>query len=181
MRKNIARKMVAVMADLKRIAKNGRNDFHKYDFVTESDVMDAVRGALEKQGLCMFTSVEGSQKDGNITSVITLHTLIDSESGEEFSFRGFGQGADNSDKGGPKAITSATKYALLKTFLLSSGDDPEASDENGKSTGGVKRAVAAAPASAPAAGKATYGFSNRAKTTAKVAAVAEPEVDNDSF
>jgi hypothetical protein len=119
--------------------------------------MDAVREELTKQNVMLFTSVIQTHKEGDLTSVVTLHTFVDGDSGESFEIRGFGQGKDNSDKGGPKAITSAVKYSLMKTLLMSTGDDPEATDETGKKTGTVK---AKAEAKAPAK---TYGFSNRAK------------------
>ncbi len=36
-----------------------------------------------------------------------------------------GQGLDNADKGYYKAYTGAVKYFLMKTFMISTGDDPE--------------------------------------------------------
>ena len=41
-----------------------------------------------------------------------------------------GEGADTGDKAPYKAMTGALKYALLQSFLLASGDDPE--DERGE-------------------------------------------------
>ena len=42
-----------------------------------------------------------------------------------------GEGADVGDKAPYKAMTGALKYALLQSFLLSTGDDPE--DEHANS------------------------------------------------
>ena len=36
-----------------------------------------------------------------------------------------GEGADPGDKAPYKALTGALKYALLQSFLLATGDDPE--------------------------------------------------------
>jgi hypothetical protein len=40
----------------------------------------------------------------------------------------FGYGIDNQDKGPGKAMSYAVKYAMLKTFCLETGDDPEKDD-----------------------------------------------------
>jgi hypothetical protein len=50
---------------------------------------------------------------------------IDSDSGEVFAVQAVGTGKDNADKGAYKAYTGASKYVLMKTFLLATGDDPE--------------------------------------------------------
>jgi hypothetical protein len=44
---------------------------------------------------------------------------------DRFTSEGFGYGTDNSDKGVGKSFSYAVKYALLKTFMIESGDDEE--------------------------------------------------------
>lgn len=140
---SLVAKLVRVMANIERVEKNGRNDFHKYDYVTESDVMDAVRKHLIKENVFILSSVEMSQKDGDTVSVSMKHTLIDGDTGDKLEAKSLGIGQDKGDKAANKAVTAACKYFLLKTFLIGTGDDPEATDENGKSTRTVVRAVAA--------------------------------------
>ena len=49
---NLVQKLAGVMADVKHVPKNGRNDFHKYDYATEADIADAVRdGTREPRGV----------------------------------------------------------------------------------------------------------------------------------
>jgi hypothetical protein len=43
-----------------------------------------------------------------------------------------GQGLDSGDKAPYKAMTGALKYALLQSFLLATGDDPEADRGDGR-------------------------------------------------
>ena len=43
--------IAAVLAEVHRVPKNGRNDFHKYDYVTESDLVDHLREKLAEQDL----------------------------------------------------------------------------------------------------------------------------------
>lgn len=165
--KNLTTKLVKVMANVKRVAKNGKNNFQNYSYVTEADILDAVRDELSAQNVFIYSSVEGSHKEGNLTSVIMKHTLVDGDSGESFEVKSFGQGSDNQDKGGPKAITSSTKYFLLKMFMIPTGDDPEATDETGKRTSGTTKTTK--PADLQGSQNtvpekvASYGFSKRPK------------------
>jgi hypothetical protein len=52
-------------------------------------------------------------------------SLIDAESGERHDVAWAGTGDDKSDKGIYKGYTGSLKYFLMKTFLVSQGDDPE--------------------------------------------------------
>ncbi len=117
--------MATIMGELSRLPKTGRNDFHKYDFLEESVLVDAVRPLLAKHGIGVSQQILEYSQDGN-HSVVHLKIIYrDGESGEEMFSTGIGEGVDKSDKGLPKATTSAFKYALKNTFLISSGDDVE--------------------------------------------------------
>jgi hypothetical protein len=71
-----------------------------------------------------------TEKGENITRLKLTMGFIDGETGEKESFGPFfAEGADKSDKGSYKAMTGAVKYALLKTFLIPTGDDPEVEDQ----------------------------------------------------
>lgn len=145
--KGLAAKLSEVLGEIKRVPKRGRNKIQSYDFVTESDLADFVRPLLAERKVFLHQSmVDHDMHDlyktqsGNImylTIVTVDFTWVDGETGETLPPQRFmGYGADTGDKGLPKALTAATKYALMKTFLISTGDDPE-SDER------VDRAVPA--------------------------------------
>src|SRR6202045_3796544 len=53
------------------------------------------------------------------------YTFIDVDTGEEITAKVAGQGLDSGDKAPYKAMTGALKYALLQSFLIATGDDPE--------------------------------------------------------
>jgi hypothetical protein len=55
-------------------------------------------------------------------------TWYDTETGESLVVEWAGSGSDKGDKGLYKAMTGAEKYVLLKTFLVPTGDDPEAEE-----------------------------------------------------
>lgn len=137
MPKHLAAKMAKTMLAVDRIKKNGRNSFHDYKYATEDAIAEAVREELASNNVAFFPTVlrdslekyEVSGSKQNQTN--TVHRLwmaitwVDAETGESWTAEFPGEGQDNADKGLYKAMTGAIKYALLKTFLLPTGDDPE--------------------------------------------------------
>lgn len=130
-KRSLVRKLVEVMSSVGGIPKNGHNSHFNYDFVTESDVMDAVRSELAKRCVLIVPSVVESkelpvgEKGQRIFTLRMRFTAMDGESGETFSWEMYGQGADSQDKGAYKATTGAMKYGIMKLILASTGDDPE--------------------------------------------------------
>lgn len=158
--KSLVKKLCEVMAEVDRIPKAGWNDNQKYKFVTESDVMDAVRKHLAEKHIlivpvmthCERTKIETDKQA--ITSVTIDYVFIDGDTDERLVVTMAGQGADYGDKGVYKAMTGATKYCILKTFLMSSGDDPEADESTDFAAGkAASSAVAQEKLSAHKAGK----------------------------
>src|SRR5699024_2079991 len=133
--KKLVKKLAKVMDQVKYIEKKGYNKFHKYHYATESDVSEKVREVLAENDVIMLPDVvehetrEHINQRGNkeyIATVTVKFTIIDGETGEQLSIHGIGEGQDAGDKAVYKAITGATKYALMKTFMIPTGDDPEA-------------------------------------------------------
>ena len=122
-------KMACVMGRLERIPKRGFNQHFKYQFVTDSDVLDTVRMAMAAEGVCLFVSMTGVQQDNKHTVVNLQFTFADGESGQSMTVAWVGEAMDTQDKGIAKAATSALKYCLLKTFLISTGDEPDADSD----------------------------------------------------
>lgn len=106
------------------VKKNGVIQY-TYDYLSESTLMRAVRERLSSRGVAVYVSTTKQWKEGNLTLVEVEMTFADGDSGDTFTVRGQGQGADTSDKGAYKAITGAVRYMLWKTFLVpTEGDDP---------------------------------------------------------
>ncbi|MEE9452636.1 MAG: ERF family protein [Gammaproteobacteria bacterium] len=132
--KKLAEKMILISEEVQYIQKQGRNQFHKYNYVTDSDVVNALSKAMQKHKVFMFSSVLQRQctsyetrgnKNAFLVSIQLQVTFIDVDSGESMRSIFYGDGSDSDDKGVYKAITGAQKYALMKTFLVATGDDPE--------------------------------------------------------
>lgn len=131
---SLVRKLSEVMALVEYVPKNGTNPHFGYKYAMESDITDAVRSELAKRQVVLIPSVEkvevieGKNAKGNVERIYTITAkfmFYDGESGETLPFVMVGQGSDPSDKGTSKALTSLVKYALLKSLLIPTGDDPE--------------------------------------------------------
>ena len=130
--KTLAGKLAEVMGEIGYITKGGTNSAQGYKYVMASQVADAIREKLSAKGIAIIPGdieklSEGASASGKqviLTFKYSWH-LIDGESGEKLTIYSLGSGADSGDKHVYKATTGALKYALLTTFLIPTGDDPE--------------------------------------------------------
>jgi|GEM_PF-4203127 len=138
---SLIRKLAEVMGSVGHVPKSGRNSFHNYDYATEADIVAAVRTGMSDRGLMLIPSVQKTEwcvveraKGGKdrLCTLTVRYTLHDGDSGEKLEFDVVGEGQDAGDKATYKAFTGATKYALLKLFLIPTGDDPERDEGHGQ-------------------------------------------------
>lgn len=127
------------MREVGYVHKGGVNDFQNYKYASEADAIRAIRPAMVNHGLCMIPSVENHWMDEYGNTHVNVHYRIFDEEGNFITFIGAGCGNDRNkngvgDKGIYKALTGASKYALLKTFLMETGDDPEVPNAQEKET-----------------------------------------------
>ena len=116
-------KMARVMGRLARLPKSGHNPHFNYDFVTDADVSDAVRQALAAENVAFLASMDSIVQVDKKTVATFTFTFGDGDTGETWSCQWQGEAFDAQDKGIAKAATSAVKYFLLKTLVLSAGDE----------------------------------------------------------
>ena len=170
--KSLVEKLAGVMALVGRVKKRGRNTGQGYDYATEADVAEEVRGLLSEAKLILIPSVKSvswreiTPKSGGITHIATVmmdFTFTDGEASLTYSM--VGEGMDSGDKNVYKAMTGAEKYALMKFFLIPTGDDPEKDDEKAQtSTRKTYRDVAAAPPKATQSAQDAPGAAQDGKT-----------------
>lgn len=145
---NIYEKMSAITAELGTVAKNlnvsaGKNN--SYKAVSERDVLDAVkplekkykvysyplsRETLESEQLESESTYNGqtTKRTTFYTRIKTVYRFVNVENPEEYiDTTVFSVGMDSQDKGDGKAMTYADKYALMKAYKISTGDDPDQS------------------------------------------------------
>ena len=126
---SVYKKIHEIMKVIGIIEKDKTNDFHKYKYASEFAIKKAVHEQLVAQKLILQLSEESHSKDGNITTVTFRYSFIDIETGDKMEGVFSGTGEDKGDKGLYKAFTGCLKYLLTTTFLIPTGDDPEAAKE----------------------------------------------------
>lgn len=149
--KNIFQRVSAITAELRTVAKNltvqtGKNN--SYKAVSERDILDAVKPLEEKYGVYSypvgrnvlesnllesensFTDTKGNttvtKKTTFMTRIDTVYRFVNIDKPSEYiETVTFAEGIDAQDKGSGKAMTYADKYALMKAYKISTGDDPD--------------------------------------------------------
>lgn len=151
---NIFEKMAAITAELQTVAKNLTVQTTKtssYKAVSERDVIDAVKPLEAKYGVYSYpvsrrilesnlleseSEFQGkvTKKTTFMTRIETVYRFVNVEKPDEYiETTTFAEGIDAQDKGSGKAMTYGDKYALMKAYKISTGDDPDqtASEETG--------------------------------------------------
>ena len=127
-KKNRLRAMLKAKGILKR---NGKNDYDKYSYFSESQYKQLFTELLTETGLELkfseidYRTFEGTEKQPYGRMVKIQFQLIDTETGFYESTDITGEALDKGDKAGYKAYTGALKYFFADTFLVATGDDPE--------------------------------------------------------
>lgn len=157
---NIYEKLSLITDEIGVIEKNLNVQVNKnasYKAVSERDVLDAVkpiekkyrvysypikREIIDKDVLVKETEFTDSRTDNTTITrtnslfmrIETTYRFVNIDKPDEFiETTVYGDGVDTGDKAPGKAMTYADKYALMKAYKLSTGDDPDkdASPENG--------------------------------------------------
>lgn len=123
---NLHQRILGIMSDLHYIAKGDKTVNGQYRFVSHDQVTAKVHPLLVKYGITILPTVEDMIQEGNRTTVKLLITFVNADCPtDNFCTRYIAHGIDGGDKGPGKAISYAYKYALLKTFCLETGEDPD--------------------------------------------------------
>ena len=143
---NIFQRMSAITAELRTVAKNLNVETSKgngYKAVGEVDVLNAVKPLEEKYGVysypCSREIIESAMLESESTyngkttkkttffeRIKTVYRFVNIDNPKDFiETVTFAEGIDSQDKGSGKAMTYSDKYALLKSYKISTGDDPD--------------------------------------------------------
>ena len=125
---NIYQKINAIMGEIQYLSKDDKVEFGntKYKALSEEKVTGIVREKLVKYGLVLYPTSQTVMKEGQITTTNTTYIMVNMENPEEkIEIASSGQGSDSQDKGVGKAMTYSYKYALLRTFAIPTGEDPD--------------------------------------------------------
>ena len=143
---NLFVKLLAITNELRTVAKNltvQQTAKSSYKAVSERDILDAVkplelkyrvysypvaRKVLESNLLESESEYQGkvTKKTTFMTRMETTYRFVNIDKPEEYiETTVFSEGIDAQDKGSGKAMTYADKYALMKAYKISTGDDPD--------------------------------------------------------
>ena len=139
---NIYQRMQAVQSELKTVAKNLNVSVSKtssYKAVSEVDILNAIKPLEEKYGIYSYPYgreiIESSQltqhtQHGDKLSfymrIATTYRFVNVDDPSEYiETVTFADAIDTGDKSTGKAMTYADKYALMKAYKISTGDDPD--------------------------------------------------------
>ncbi len=125
--KNIYQRMLAIMNEVQYLQKTDKAAKGlPYKFITHDQVTGSLHMPMVKHGVFTKSNILECRQDGNRTIVKVSVSFINVDDPQDmFEIISYGYGIDNQDKGIGKAISYATKMALLKNFMLETGEDPE--------------------------------------------------------
>lgn len=151
---NIYQRLLKITEEIKTVEKNLSVPVTKnnsYKAVGERDVLDAVKPLEVKYGVYSYAYDRKIIDSGELIStrkdyqtneyhdikqlylrLEVTYRFVNVDNPQEYiEIKTYGDGIDTGDKATGKAMTYADKYALLKAYKISTGEDPdqEASDE----------------------------------------------------
>lgn len=151
---NIYQRLLKITEELKTVEKNLSvpvSSKNSYKAVSERDVLDAVKPLEAKYGVYSYAYDRKIIENGELVSnkkdfqtgeikeqkqlymrLEVTYRFVNVDNPQEYiEIKTYGDGIDTGDKATGKAMTYADKYALLKAYKISTGEDPdqEPSDE----------------------------------------------------
>ena len=122
---NLHERILQVMKAVSYIQKESKRGM-QYSVVSHDAVTAKLRPAIVEAGIVYYPVDIDLTQEGNRTQCTLIMRFVNAEKPEDFiDVVSAGYGIDSQDKGPGKAISYAVKYALLKTFALETGDDPD--------------------------------------------------------
>lgn len=139
---NIIKRMAMATAEMETVAKNLKIEAGKnsYKAVSERDVIDAVKKVEEKFGIFSFPverrvisseileseGYDGKKKTTFFVRLEISYRFVNVDDPKDYiEVSSYGDGMDSGDKAPGKAMTYADKYALMKAYKISTGEDPD--------------------------------------------------------
>lgn len=139
---NIYEKMAAIRDEAGVIAKNleiSTGGTNKYKAVSERDVLDAIRPLMQKYRVYAYPIDRQCDEKDRVTTTSKYGDKMNfyfhyrnvmrfvnlDQTDEYIDVVSYSTGIDSGDKADGKAMTYADKYAFMKAFMLSTGDDPD--------------------------------------------------------
>ncbi|MEN6581660.1 MAG: ERF family protein [Armatimonadota bacterium] len=144
---SVAAKINQVMKKVSNLSKDKQvQGGGNYAYLSEEKIVSALHNACTECGLVfaplsmeILENREDTTRNGGIlhcTRILVTYQAIDKDDGDNMIIQALGEGSDSGDKTLSKCMTSAYKYALRQTFMITTGKeeaDQEASQESTQS------------------------------------------------
>lgn len=122
----IYERIAAVIADVKAVGKDHKNQQQNYSFRSIDDFYDACQPALAKHKVFIAPTIlehsreERTTKSGSfmMTTLAKVRFRFFTEDGSSVEADALGEGADSGDKSANKAAAGALKYVLAQVFMI---------------------------------------------------------------
>ncbi len=138
--RNLFQRLNAVAAEVGYVSKNLQVDAGKgksYKATSEVDILAAVKPLLYKHGIYCYPEKRDIIEQSEYTNqygtlqryakMKTWYTFINIDNpSEKITVESYGEALDSGDKGLGKAMTYSDKYAVMKAFMIQTGEDPDA-------------------------------------------------------
>lgn len=135
----IYKKIADVRKEIKEwMSKGWTNEQQWYSYFSDDQISQTFRTLFDKHEICFVYSSEitGCREISStrswtrqfVTDVLVNYKFVDIENGSMIEWTACWSWNDTGDKWVYKAITGAVKYIFMKTFQISTGDDPEKDD-----------------------------------------------------
>ena len=131
----IYNKLAGVRSELDGMSKEWENEMQGYSYFSDDQISRTFRWLFNLYKIdflysskitgCREISPTRSWTKQFITDVLIEYKFVDIEDGSMVEWTACWSWNDTGDKGVYKAITGAVKYIFMKTFQISTGDDPE--------------------------------------------------------
>ena len=128
-------KLVWIRSEFKWMEKWWTNEQQGYSYFSDDQISEKFRSLFDLYKVCFVYSskITGCREISPtrswtkqfVTDVLIDYKFIDSDDGSMIEWTACGSWNDTGDKWVYKAITGAVKYIFMKTFQISTGDDPE--------------------------------------------------------
>lgn len=122
-----------VMQSAAWVQKTGKNSHMRYDYASEVDIISVYRPAMVEAGIYIRPlSIEIIQremqgKNHRLLAMLTYRLEGRSGVSGHIDIPVLTEGIDSQDKSAAKLYTQGLKIALLQTFCIPRGEDPDAS------------------------------------------------------
>ena len=132
----IYKKIVEVRKEIKEwMSKGWKNKEMWYSYFSDDQISEKFRNLFDEHWICFVYSSEitGCREISPtsrwtkqfVTDVLVNYKFVDIDNGSMIEWTACGSWNDTGDKWVYKALTGAVKYIFMKTFQISTGDDPE--------------------------------------------------------